>query len=151
MAMMMMDRAAASMPMMGSMGAAMPTAPAASSMVMPRCTIKMEKCEGGMKMFFCCDDDLACATLQNLCKMMCDGMCSMSCMMNGMCVCQCNFTMCHCTCECTKDGVCITCTSGDAECCKMVQACCECMAQCMACGCTCCLCFNGTPVCCGCC
>ena len=34
-------------------------------------------------------------------------------MMNGMMVCCCNLTMGMCKCEMTKDGVCITCTSGD--------------------------------------
>ena len=54
-----------------------------------------------------------------------------------------------CQCENKKDGVKITCTSGDKACCEMIQACCECMSRCMDAGCSCCLCFNGTPVCCG--
>ena len=33
-----------------------------------------------------------------------------------------------CKCECTKDGVCITCMSGDKACCDMIQACCDCLA-----------------------
>jgi len=127
--------------------ASMPAA--AGAMVLPRCTMKMEKCAGGMKIKCICDDDVACATLQNLCKMLCDGMCSCCCMMNGMCMCQCNMAMAICKCEYTKDGVCVTCTSGDKACCAMIQACCDCMCECMEAGCTCCLCFNNTPVCCG--
>jgi len=104
---------------------------------------------GGMKIHCSCDDDVACATLQNLCKMMCDGMCSCCCTMNGMTMCQCNMAMAMCKCEYTADGVCVTCTSGDKDCCAMIQACCDCMCACMEAGCTCCLCFNNSPVCCG--
>jgi hypothetical protein len=48
-------------------------------------------------------------------------------------------------------GVCVTCTSGDAECRAMIQACCDCMAAMAKAGHTCCLMMNGMPVCCGCC
>jgi hypothetical protein len=71
-------------------------------------------------------------------------------MMNGMMVCCCNLTMGMCKCEMTKDGVCMTCTSGDAKCCDMIQACCDCMCTMMKSGCTCCLVMNNTPVCCCC-
>jgi hypothetical protein len=71
-------------------------------------------------------------------------------MMNGMMVCCCNLTMGMCKCETTKDGVCITCTSGDPKCCEMIQECCACMACMMKAGCTCCIMLNNTPVCCGC-
>lgn len=125
-------------------------APMANMCMVPRCTMKMEKCAGGMKITCTCEDEVSCATLQNMCKMMAGGMCSCCCMMNGMLVCQCNLTMCMCKCEMTEDGICVTCTSGDKTCCKMVQACCECMSSCMDSGCTCCLCFNGNPVCCAC-
>jgi hypothetical protein len=70
-------------------------------------------------------------------------------MMNGMVVCTCNLTMGMCQCEMTKDGVKITCTSGDPKCCEMIQACCECMACMMKDGCTCCILMNNMPVCCG--
>jgi len=140
---------------MNPMGATMPgmgmttMMPSAGNMLMvPRCTMRMEKCPGGMKMYCSCEDEVGCATLQNLCKMLCDGMCSCMCMKNGMCMCQCNMAMCNCTCEMTADGVCITCTSGDKACCDMVQACCDCMMACMEAGCMCCVCFGGTPVCC---
>ena len=97
--------------------------------MMPRCTMKMEKCNGGMKITCTCDDDMAAATLQNMCKMMAGGMMSMCCMMNGMMMCQCNMAMCKCECAMTKDGVCITCTSGDKAMCDMIQACCDCMCS----------------------
>jgi hypothetical protein len=67
-------------------------------------------------------------------------------MMNGMVVCTCNLTMGMCKCEMTKDGCCVTCTSGDQKCCDTIQGCCACLAS----GCTCCLMMNNTPVCCGC-
>ena len=93
--------------------------------------MKVEKCQGGMKINCKCDDEVSCATLQNLCKMLCDGMCSCCCTLNGMSVCQCNLTCGICTCECTKDGVCITCKSGDKACCDMIQACCDCLSKCL--------------------
>ena len=102
--------------------------------VVPRCTIKVEKCQGGMKIKCACDDEVSCATLQNLCKMLADGMCSCCCTLNGICVCQCNLACGICTCECTKDGVCITCKSGDKACCEMIQACCDCLSKCLECG-----------------
>ena len=144
--MMMGSMPTGTMPMSGmpAMGPSM----GAMSMV-PRCTIKMEKCAGGMKMTCVCEDEVSCGALQNLCKMLADGMCSCCCMMNGLVVCQCNMMMCTCKCTMTKDGVCITCTSGDKACCDMLQACCDCMTKCMDSGCMCCVCFGNTPVCCG--
>lgn len=141
---------------MGNMPGAMPMSPmsmpGAAAMptwcMVPRCEIRIEKCAGGCKIICCCDDEIACGTLQNLCRMLAGGMCSMTCTMNGIPCCTCNFACCNCTCEMTKDGVCITCTSGDKNCCAMVQACCDCIAKCMDCGCCCTVCFNNTPCCC---
>jgi hypothetical protein len=39
-----------------------------------------------------------------------------------------NMTMGMCKCEMMKNGVCITCTTGDAQCCKMIQECCDCIS-----------------------
>lgn len=146
-AMMMGAMTSPSMPMTGMMPGVMPGM--ANLAMVPRCTVKMEKCKGGMKMTCSCSDDMACATLQNLCKMLCDGLCSVCCCKNGMCVCQCNLFMCSCECSMTEDGCCITCTSGDKSSCEMIQACCDCLCACMEAGCMCCICFNNTPVCCG--
>ena len=55
----------------------------------------------------------------------------------------------NCKCEYTKDGCCISCTSGDKACCAMIQECCDCLQQCCESGCCCYICFNNTPVCCG--
>ena len=135
---MMMDRTGMGMPGMGMPGmrpstmgtpTGMPTA--TNWLMVPRCTIKMEKCTGGMKITCACDDQMACSMMQNLCTMLPGGMCSCCCMMNGMMVCCCNLTMGMCKCEMTKDGCCITCTSGDPKCCEMIQACCDCMARMM--------------------
>ena len=78
--MMMMDKGMVSP--MGSMGmpmqgAAMPgAAPGAMQMCMvPRCTMKMEKCKDGFKMTCTCEDEVAAATLQNMCKMLAGSMC----------------------------------------------------------------------------
>ena len=117
--------------------------------VVPRCKIEFEKCTGGCKIHCHCEDELSCATLQNLCRMLCDGLCSCSCTQNGLQCCECSFTNCHCKCEYTNDGCCISCTSGDKQCCAALQACCECCNKCCENGCACYVCFNGTPVCCG--
>jgi hypothetical protein len=151
-AMMMMDKSMVSpmgMPMSGSqMPAAAPNGP--QMCMVPRCTMKIEKCKGGMKMTCTCEDEVAAGTLQNMCKMMAGSLCSCCCMMNGMMVCNCCLTMCKCECTDTKMGVCITCTSGDEDCAAMCQACCDCVSACMKAGCMCCVCFGGMPVCCCC-
>ena len=121
---------------------------AAGMCMVPRCEITMEKCAGGMKMTCSCDDEVAAATLQNMCKMMAGSLCSCCCMMNGMMMCQCNMCMCNVQCKDTKDGVMITCTNFDQACCDMIQACCDCLTQCMESGCMCCICMGGMPVCC---
>jgi hypothetical protein len=122
--------------------------PTMSCAMVPRCTMKFEKCQGGMRMVCTCEDKVACGMLQNLCTMASGGMCSVCCMMNGMTVCCCNLTMGMCKCDMTKEGVTITCMSGDKECCAMIQACCDCMNTMMSAGCTCCIMMNNTPVCC---
>lgn len=123
--------------------------PAGNWCVVPRCKVEFEKCTGGFKIHCRCEDELSCATLQNLCRMLCDGCCSCSCTQNGIQGCQCTFANCHCKCEYTSDGCCISCTSGDKQCCNTLQACCDCCAKCCDSGCCCYVCFNGTPVCCG--
>ncbi len=140
-----------SMPAMSGAGPTTAMPGVMNWLMVPRCTLKMEKCTGGMKITCSCDDKMACGMVQNLCKMLAGGMCSCCVMMNGMMVCCCNLTMGMCKCDMTKDGVCITCTSGDPKCCEMIQACCECMGCMLDCGCTCCVMMNNTPVCCGCC
>src|SRR5262249_20133726 len=118
-------------------------------MMVPRCTFKVERCSGGMKITCSCEDKVACGMVQNLCTMLAGGMCSCCCTMNGMTVCCYNLTVGVCKCEKTKDGVCVICTSGDPKCCEMIQSCCDCMATMLKAGCTCCLLMNNTPVCCG--
>ena len=110
--------------------------------VLPRCTIKAEKCKGGMKLICSCEDEVACGTLQNLCRALCDGMCSLTCTYNGIPCCEFNLFCGMCKCEYTKDGCTITCLSGDKACCDMIQACCDCMAHCLAAGCCCYLSFR---------
>jgi len=121
-----------------------------TGMMVPRCTMKMEKTADGCKIVCECDNDMACSTLQSLCKAMADQMCGCCMMMNGLCVCTCNFAMAMCKVEYTKKGVTVMCKSGDKDCCMMIQSCCECMASMLKSGCCCYLCFGGTPVCCGC-
>lgn len=121
----------------------------ANYMMVPKCTYKVEKCAGGLKITCCCEDKVACSMLQSLCSMMAGGLCSCCCMMNGQVVCQCNFAFGICKCEMTSEGCCFTCTSGDPKCCEMLQACCDCICCCLDCGCTCCVMLNNTPVCCG--
>ena len=153
---MMMERTGMAMPGMTAPGMGMPGVgmpgmmPATTNwMMVPRCTFKMEKTSGGMKIHCSCDDKTAASMVQNLCTMLQGGMCSCCCMMNGMMVCCCNLTMGMCKYDTTKDGCTVTCTSGDPKCAEMIQACCECMATMLKAGCTCCLMMNSTPVCCG--
>ena len=150
---MMMERTGMTMPTMGSAGMASPlnVPTGAQWMMIPRCTMKMEKCTGGLKITCICEDKAACTMMQNLCTMMAGGMVSCCMMLNGMPVCTCNLTMGLCKCETTKDGISITCISGDKMCSEMLQACCESMATMLKAGCSCSLCVNGNPVCCGCC
>ena len=117
--------------------------------MVPRCTYKFEKCQGGMKVTCVCDDPMARSMLQNLCQALMGGMCSYTCTLNGMTVCCCNLTMGMCKCELTDTGCCVTCTSGDSKCCEMIQSCCDCLSCMCNAGCTCCLLMNNTPVCCG--
>src|SRR5260370_21441506 len=103
-------------PTMGTPTMGGPTTTTSPNYVMvPRCTMKFEKCTGGMKMTCVCDDKMACSMMQNLCTMLAGGMCSCCCMMNGMMVCCCNLTMGMCKCDMTEKGCVITCTSGDAK------------------------------------
>ena len=140
------------MPSMGMMpGMSMPSMGTMPSMMVPRCTMKMEKISEGMRITCSCEDKMARSMVQNLCTMLAGGMCSCCMMMNGMVVCTCNLTLGLCKCEMSKDGVVLTCTSGDPKCCEMIQACCECMRCMLEDGCTCCMMMNNTPVCCGCC
>ena len=152
---MMMERTGMGMPGVGMPGMATPQmgAPTAmpSTMMVPRCTFKVEKCQGGFKMTCSCEDKMAVSMVQNLCSMLQGGMCSCQVMLNGMTVCLYNFTMGLCKCEMTETGVCLTCTSGDSKCGEMIQAACDCLNTMLNAGCTCCVLMNNTPVCCGCC
>jgi hypothetical protein len=154
----MMERTGMGMPGVSSQGMGVPgvSAPVGTGattnwLMVPRCTLKVEKCTGGMRITCSCDDKVACGMVQNLCMMLAGGMVSCCCMLNGMTVCTCNLTMGLCKCEMTKDGVCLTCTSGDAKCGEMIQACCDCVSGMLKAGCTCCILVNNSPVCCGCC
>jgi hypothetical protein len=154
---MMMERTGYGMPGMGvpGMGASTvgtPTGvqPTSGYLMVPRCTIKCEKCQGGMKIICSCDDQMACSMMQNLCSMLQGGMYSCCTMMNGMMVCCYNFTQGMCRCEMTDKGITITYTSGDSKCSEMIQACCDCISCQIQDGCTCCIMMNNTPVACGC-
>jgi hypothetical protein len=51
----------------------------------------------------------------------------------------------------TAKGCVLTCTSGDAKCCEMIQACCDCLHTMLNSGCTCCMMMNNRPFACDCC
>ena len=152
---MMLERTTTGLPGMGMPGLGSPmTTPTgmaapANYMMVPRCSIRIEKCTGGCKIHCVCDDKLATSMLQNLCTMLAGGLCSCCTMINGMVTCTCNLTMGMCKCDMTDSGICLTCTSGDSQCCEMIQACCDCLCCMMEAGCTCCLMLNNTPICCG--
>jgi len=145
----MMNATGTTTPNMGMPASMNGMTPMTPNMVMvPRCMMRMEKCQDGMKIICVCEDPSACTMMQNLCSMLTGGMCSVCCMMNGMMVCCCNMTMAMCKCEMTKDGCCLTCTTGDKACCEMIQSCCDCVLSCMKAGCSCCVMMGGTPICC---
>jgi len=153
---MMMERMGMGMPGMnvptvGTTGVGMPSVSptGAGWMMVPRCTLKFEKCQGGMKLTCVCDDQMASSMMQNLCSMLAGGMCSFAVVLNGVTVCCYNFTMGLCKCETTDTGVSITCVSGDSKCCEMIQSCCDSLNCMTAAGCTCCVLMNNNPVCCG--
>ncbi|MCC6420939.1 MAG: hypothetical protein IT429_22110 [Gemmataceae bacterium] len=118
-------------------------------MMVPRCTFKVEKCQGGFKITCCCDDKVAASMVQHLCSMLAGGTPTCCVMLNGMTVCTISPTMGLCKYECVENGVCVTCTSGDAACGAMLQSCCDCLSCLTTSGCTCCFMINNTPVCCG--
>lgn len=153
----MMERTGMAMPTMGTSTMGMPGMSSPTAMptgfnflMVPRCTIKLEKFTGGMKINCSADDKMAASMMQNLCKMLAGGMCSCCMLMNGMVVSTCNLTMGMCKCDITDHGVLITCTSGDKSCAEMIQASCECMNTMLKAGCTCCVFMNNNPICCGC-
>jgi hypothetical protein len=128
---------------------ATPSAPWANSWcVIPRCNYTFEKTANGCKIYCKCDDEVACGALQNLCRMLAGGTCSLCCTYNGIPCFNCSFTCCNCKCEFTADGCCFTCTTGDKACCAMIQAWCDACACCSNNGCCCYVCLNNQPVCC---
>jgi hypothetical protein len=152
---MMMERTSMAVPGMATPGMSPTgtptTTPAGMNWLMvPRCTFRVERCTGGMKINCACTDKLATSTLQNLCSMLASGMVSCCAMTNGTVVYCCNLTMGMCKCEMSKDGVVITCTSGDTRCGEMIQSCCDCLNTMLKAECTCCVMINNMPVCCGC-
>jgi hypothetical protein len=150
---MMVERTGTVVPGVGAPGPGMlgtPAGTAAGWLMVPRCTYRFEKCQGGFKLYCSCEDQTACGVVQNLCAALAGGLVSCCVQLNGLTVCACNFTMGLCRCETTADGICLSCTSGDPRCCEMIQACCDCLARLVECGCSCCLLMNNTPVCCGC-
>src|SRR3990170_4576036 len=56
--------------------------------VLPRCTVEFEKTSNGCKIHCRCDDEIARGTMQNLCRMLADGLCSCCCTLNGKPCCQ---------------------------------------------------------------
>ena len=90
-----MERTGMGMPGVGMPGMMTPgMVPAGVSYQMvPRCTFKVERCDGGLKVYCTCEDQVACSTLQNLCSVLSGGMCSCCVTCNGVTVCCYNFTM----------------------------------------------------------
>lgn len=134
------------MPM--SAGMMMPSMMNMNGMMIPRCTMKMEKMNNGMQCTMTCQDKTAAAMMQQLCMMNANSMMGMSCMMNGMMCCTCMMPMGTCKVEMMDMGCMMTCTSGDAMACKMIQACCDCMMGMMMPGCSIYMMMNGMPICC---
>ncbi len=152
----MMERSGVGVAGVGYPGVGTGTVPGATGvptagnwLMVPRCTYRVEKCTGGLKITCSCDDQVACGMVQNLCAMLAGGLCTCCVQYNGMTVLTCNLTQGLCRCEPTQDGVCVTCTTGDTACGQMLQSFCDCLNSMLEAGCTCCVMMNGTPVCCG--
>src|SRR5262245_29649693 len=64
-----------------------------------QCELRMEECKGGCKIYCICEDELACVTMQDLCRKMLECPCSISCTKDGVVVCRCDFDCCDCRCE----------------------------------------------------
>lgn len=126
-----------------------PQANPLSLVLIPRCSVKCEKLRNGLKITCLCTDESAAAALQACCTAQSGCLLSCCLLLNGQTVCCCNITLAVCKCEVCPGGVCFTCTSGDPQCCQIVQQCCDCIVGCMNNGCSCCVCLNNTPVCCG--
>jgi hypothetical protein len=118
-------------------------------LMVPRCTYKFEKCQGGFKVTCVCDDPMARSVLHSLCTQLQSGLYSCSCTLNGITVCHYNLTMGLCKCDVTEQGCTITCTSGDQKCGEMIQCCCDSLACLCNNGCVCCVLMNNNPICCG--
>ena len=121
----------------------------ADMMNLPRCEMRVERCDGGCKIYCSCDDAEDRRALQAAGEKMAGKLCSVSCSLHGEPICHCTFNCCDCTCECTRtaEGMCLTCVSCDPACCEMVQAICDCIARCQECGCDCMLHCGETPIC----
>lgn len=135
---------------MGQMPGMMPGTMPMNMMMVPRCSMKMETSDMGMKIMCSTKDEMASGMMQNLCTMMSGSMMSCCMMMNGMPMMTINMAGGMCKCEMTKDGLCMTWSSKDSECCKMIQHCCNAMMSMMTCGCCCMMMMNSTPMCCSC-
>ena len=120
----------------------------AAMCTVPTCEIRIEECRDGCKICCTCEDEAACATIQDLCRNLSDRSCEIECSQNGQACCKCCFTCCDCTCQMLSDGVCIYCKASDKACLKMVQEMCRCLSCCQDCGCESTVCIGGTPVCC---
>jgi hypothetical protein len=126
-----------------------PRAPMGNVMMLPRCTFKIEKCADGCRIVCSGDGRLATGVIQNLCTMLAGSTCTCSAMTHGQVTYTCNLTMGPCRCELTETGVCITCTSDDSNCVRIIQASTDCLRALLEIGCTCCLLLNNTPICTG--
>jgi hypothetical protein len=141
---MMMDANTMGMP---AMGTPMSMPGSGMGMMTPRCTIRMEKMNGGMRMTCMGVDEMSTKMMQNMMGMMGSGMMSCAMMMNGMMAMRCNMMMGMCKTEMTTDGMMVTYTSGDPQYMAMIQACCDCMSMMMSNGCSCIVMMNNMPVC----
>src|SRR5262245_28367623 len=69
--------------------------------------IRIEQCLEGCKIYCICDDAAACAKLQDVCRMLDGGLCSIRCCRDGQLCCQCCLNCCECNCEMLPNGVCL--------------------------------------------
>jgi hypothetical protein len=119
----------------------------AATCELPCCTIRMEECRGGCKIYCTTDDEAACTMLQELCNTLEGSACCIRCMRDGEMCCECRFDCCDCTCQPLMNGVCLYCSTGDKAHMEMVQAMCKCLCCCCETGCECVVCLGTTSIC----
>jgi hypothetical protein len=122
--------------------------PHVNFLAITHCALKFDKCPGGMKLTCSCADKESCSQVQSLSRVPLTGVLGFGCMLHGMPLFSCNFSLAICKSDNIKNGVRLTCTSGDKDYCEMIRACSDCITSLLKLGGICYVMVGNTPVCC---